>query len=414
MLKAVEDLSSTRKRLKIEIPADAIEKEIRDSLERVRQNTTIPGFRPGRAPMGLIEKRFGKKVEEDVLEKMIPRTFVDAVREAKITPVTDPVIEGGIDFKRFQPLSMTVTVEVLPEIGNLQYGNIRLKDIPVSVDDSDIDDVVRRLQEERATYEPSDGPVEMNDLVVLDYSVKEEGVEVKDQVFKVGGSMFPEGFSQGLIGRNKGSEFSIEAEFPGDYKPERLAGKRLNLDVVIKDVKKINLPEVDDELAKDLGVENLAELRRRISENILKAKKNEVTKIQKAEIIKRLVESHEFDLPESLVETEVDMLVSRAMTDSEQVEDAETLRQQMRPAAIRNVKASLLIEAIGEKEGVSINDDDVKNAIIDISRRLNVSPESLMKFYISRDGSLNGLKSVIFEDRVLDLILSKAEIEKGD
>ena len=419
MIKTVEDISATKKRLRIEIPAEVIEKEIQDSLEKLRRKTTIPGFRTGKAPIDLIEKRFGKEVESDVLERLIPQGYVDALREANITPVANPVLEEKSDFKRKQPISMTLMVEVMPNIENLNYEDIPLKDIPVAVSDSDVESVLRRQQEEKATYEPSEGPVEMNDLIVVDYSAPGDGVEAKDQIVKVGGSMFPEEFTQKVVGRGKGEELSVEATFPEDHPFENLAGKHLTMKVVIKDIKKVNLPAVDDELAKDIGFQNLDEMRKRIGEEIEKAKRNEVVKIQKAELIRNLVESHEFDIPESLVERESEMLASAALshrTEGAQPSEHEldALKQEVRPNAVRNVKASLLIETIGKAQGVSVAEDEVKRAIISLAQRLSVSPEQIMKFYISRDGSLEGLKGSLFEEKVLDLILSKAKLEKGE
>jgi trigger factor len=230
--------------------------------------------------------------------------------------------------------------------------------------------------------------------------------------------MFPEEFSRRLVGKKKGDEVAIETTFPDDHPSGKVAGKRLALTVAIKDIKKTHLPAVDDELAKDVGFQSLEEMKKHISEEIEKAKKNEVAKIQKAEILKKLVETHEFAVPESLVENEAAALASTVLANRRQQSaddrEAETLQQEMRPNAVRNVKASLLIEAVGKAQNVSVTDDEVKGAILSLAQRLSVSPENIMKFYISRDGSLDGLRNTLFEDKVLDLILSKAAIEKGE
>ena len=417
MLKTVEDVSKTKKRLQIEISAETVENEIRDSLEKLRRKTTIPGFRTGKAPINLIEKKFGKEVESDVLDRIIPRGYMDAVKEADITPIASPVLENKVDFKRRAPVSLTFTVEVMPKIEDLSYENIKVKDAAVAVDDSEVESVLKRQQEEKATYEPSDGPVNTGDLVVMDYSSPADGVEAKDQVFRVGGDMFPDDFSQKLTGKNKGDEFVAETSFPEDHPAEKFAGKRLSLNVVIKDIKKVNLPAVDDELAKDTGFENLDEMKKHVSEEIFKAKKSEVSKIQKAEIIRKLVESHEFDVPDSLLEQELEHLASAVLANKGQgsgADDPEALKKELMPSAVRNVKASLLIETIGKRQGITVTDDEIKAAILSISRRLSVSPENIMKFYISRDGSLDGLRGSLYEDKVLDFILSKAEFEKGE
>ncbi|HWR58337.1 MAG TPA: trigger factor [Thermodesulfovibrionales bacterium] len=419
MLKNVEDITATKKRLKIEIPAEAVEKEMRDSFEKLRRKATLPGFRTGKAPMELIEKKFGREVEADVLDKIIPQGYMDALKEANLTPVSNPVLEEKLDFKRHDPISLSLLVEIMPKIEALKYEKIKVKDARVEVTDVEIESVLKRQQEEKATYEPSNGPIVMDDLIVMDYSAKGDGVEAKDQVFKVGGSMFPEDFSRKLIGKNKGDEFVVDVSFPKEHPSEKLADRNLELTVVLKDIKKVNLPAMDDELAKDIGFENLGELRKRIGDEILKAKKNEVAKMQKAEIIRGLIESHEFDVPESLVEGEVERLASASLAGKRDKQEPgeeklEALKTELRPLAVKNVKASLLIETIGKEQGVSVTEDEMKNAILSLAQRLSVSPENIMKFYVSRDGSLEGLKGSIFEDKVLDLILSKAELEKGE
>jgi len=418
MLKVVEDISTTKKRLKLEIPADTMEKEIVGSLEKVRKTAKFPGFRPGKAPMVLIEKKYGKKVEGEVLDRMIPQVYAEALKLADITPVTDPVLEQEINFKRHGPFAMTLTVEILPKIEELAYEKIVIKDIPVSVDDADITSVLKRMQEEKATYEPSDGPVAVDDLLSFDYSTPEGDVSVKDQIYKVGGSLFPEEFSEQLTGMKKNDERNIEAAFPEDHVSEGLAGRRLTLHVVLKDIKKVNLPSLDDEFAKDMGLDNLEALKNHVREEILKAKTNEVEKIRKAEIMRKLLDSHEFDLPESMLESEVASLVSNEVTKGDQGteggKDRNALEQELRPHAIRHVKGALLLTAIGKKEGVSVSENDVKSAMLAMSRRFGVPPEDLIKFYVSKDGSLGGLKNSLFEEKVLDLILSKAVIEKGE
>ncbi|MGD0883337.1 MAG: trigger factor [Thermodesulfovibrionales bacterium] len=418
MLKVVEDISATKKRLKFEISADAMEKEILGSLEKVRKTATLPGFRPGRAPMTLIEKKYGKKVEGEVLDRMIPQVYADALKAADITPVTDPVLEQAIDFKRHEPFAMTLTVEILPKIEDLAYENIVIKDIPLSVDDADVTSVLKRMQEEKATYDPSEGPVGIDDLLSFDYSTPDGDISVKDQIYKVGGSLFPKEFSEQLTGMKKNDERNIEAEFPEDHVSERLAGKRLTLYVALKDIKKVNLPTLDDEFAKDMGLDNLDALKNHVREEIFKAKTNEVTKIRKAEIMRKLLDSHKFDLPESMLENEIALLVSnevaKAGQGSDGGKDREALEQELRPHAMRHVKGALLLTAIGKKERVSVSEDEVKNAIRAMSGRFGVPPEDLIKFYVSKDGSLGGLKNSLFEEKVLDLILSKAIIEKGE
>jgi len=417
MLKSVEDITATKKRLTIEIPADTLEDEIRDSLEKVKRTATIPGFRAGKAPISLIEKKFGKKVEGEVLDRLIPRAYVEALKEADIAPVADPVLEDGLDFKRHQPISMKFTVEIMPKIADLTYEGVTVKELPVSVDDADIEGVLKRSQEEKATYEPSEGPAVVNDLVSFDCATSDGEIAVKDQIFKIGSGMFPEEFSRELAGKKKGETVSIESEFPAEHPLEELAGKRLALNVVINDIKKVNLPELNDEFAKDMGFDSFAALKEHVKEEILKAKKNELTKMQKAEIMKKLLDVHEFDVPETMLESELESMAAAARRmrgEQDAAGSEETLTDELKQAAARNVRGALLLSAIGRKEGVAVSEDEMKKVILSMAQRFGVPPESLIKFYASRDGSLDGLRNSIFEDKVLDLILSKAVVEKGE
>lgn len=420
MLKTVEDLSKTKKRLRIEIPADSIEREIQESLEKVRLQSRLPGFRPGKTPMDLIEKKFGKKVEAEVLEKVLPRVYMAALREANISPVTNPVLDEEINFTRRQPVSMSLTVEIMPEIANLNYDQLKVKDIPVTVDETDVKSVLDRLRDERAAYEPSGEPAGPDDMVVIDYSTVEGDFEAKDFMVKVGENMFPADFSKKLIGKNKGEKFGVETVFPANHMNRKLAGRKVKLNVTVSDIKKKNSPGLDDEFAKDIKFENLEALKKHIRDSVLQSKELEAAKIHKAELLKKLIASCDFEAPASLVDRELENLISKATiitsgsaSGSGEERDGESFKPELKDEAVRNVKAALLIETIGKKENVAVSEEDLKTAIISMSQNFSISPDELMKFYLSKDGSLQRLKNSIFEDKVMDLLLSKAVKEKG-
>lgn len=413
MLKTVEDVSSTKKRLRIEIPPEAIEKEIKDALNRLRAKVKVPGFRQGKVPISLIEKRFGREAESEAMEKVIPAFYADALKEAKIRPVSNPVFEEAGDFKRNNPLSMTLLVEVRPEIKDLSYEGIKVKEVPVSVEEGDIEGTLKRLQEQKTVYEPSEEPVEKGDIVTLDYELKEEGRSFSDQLFKVGSAAMPEEFSERLVGMRKAEEAEFGVTFPEDFQVKEMAGKQAGFKVAMKEIKKGSLPPLDDELAKDLGFDDLEALRGHISEQILKSKEETVRNMMKAEIIRKLVDSHEFDPPESFVEGELNRLVDEARGKGRR-EPEDALKEEFRPAALRHTKAALILQAIGEKEGVGVTEDDVKGKVQWLAEKMSLTPENVMKYYVTRDGSLEGLRDSIFEEKVMNLVLDKAEVEKGD
>ncbi|TAL23232.1 MAG: trigger factor [Nitrospirae bacterium] len=416
LLKAVEDISSTKKRLKIEIPTEAIEKQIKDSLEKVRQKARIPGFRPGKTPMNIIEKYYGKNAESEAIEKIIPEFYDKALKEAALVPVAQPALEGGIDFKRNSPLSLAFTLEVRPKIEKLNYANLKVKDVQVSVSDEEIEAALKRLQEGKATYEVAEKEIENGDLITVDYEIthEEKTSTSKDQALQVGTTLLPKEISESLIGKKAGDTVEVEAPFPDNFHVKALAGKKAKVKNTVKAVKKKNLPPIDDELAKDVGFENLEGLRTGAKEEIEKAKKNEVQKIQKDGILEELIKVHEFDVPESMLERELSIMIKEVKGAGKSDKDEETLRTELKPEAIKTGKAEVILSIIGEKEGVTVTDEELKEKIMDISQRLNMPPETLMKIYVQKDGSLDGLRNSLYGQKVMDLLLSRATVEKGE
>ncbi len=413
MLKTLEDLSTTKKRLEIEIPADVIEKEIQSGLEAVRRRAKLPGYRQGKAPISLIEKRFGKDVEADVLEKVVPRAYAEAVREADLRPVSRPSLEGSLDLKRNAPLSMVLTVEVRPEIEGLDYEGTAIAGIPTDVDDSDVDSALARLQEKKTVYEPTDDAASEGYLVVMDYETREDGGQYKDQTYKVGQGIMPPGFAENITGMKKGEEKEFTVRFPEDFPSGDVAGKEVHFRVSVKEVKKPRLPDIDDELAKDVGFDDLDSIRKHIRDEIKASKEATARKIQKAEVVKRILDRHAFDAPETMIEAALQRLVAEAKGSGREEPD-DKLREEFRAQAVEHARASILLETVGERENIEVSDAEARERVDALSRQIGMSPENVMKYYVSRDGSLDGLKSELFEDKVLDLLLEKAVIEKGD
>lgn len=446
MFQAVEDISSTKKRIRIEIPSEIIEKEIKDYLERLRQQTRIPGFRQGKAPIHLIEKRFAKGVEAEVLEKVIPEFFAKALKEADLRPVTMPVLDEKLDFKRNNPLNLSLTVEVMPKIENLDYSGLKRSDVPVTVEDSETEDYLKRLQEHKALFEVAEKEIEKDDLVTFDYVECEiEGEKInpslKEKTLKMGKEILPMDIEEKLIGKKKGETVEFTNTMDEVFVIKELAGKTVKMRILIKEVKRKVLPAIDDEFAKDLGFGNLPELKERIKENIYKTKNDHTAKIQKAEILRQIIESHNFEVPETMLMHELQALMIQAgnsgasekmkgeeniqgessivnLTPDEskqgQKEAVEDQASELREKALRNVRASIIIDAIGQKEGVVVTEDEIKDRINFIAERFSSKAEDIMNFYLSKDGPLEDLKHIIYQEKVLDILLSKATVEKGE
>ncbi len=432
MITAVEDISTTKKRLKIEIPTDIIEKEYRESLDKVKQRAKIPGFRPGKVPASLIEKKFGGDIKADMIDRLVPRYYSEALKEAALVPVALPQFESSLDVKPNEPLAFVLTVEVRPNITDLNYTGLKVDEIASYVDDKEIEETVGGLREERAVYEVVDREIKGDDLLVIDYvkldpAGQKELSSGKDQVMNLGNNLAPKGIMDEIVGRKKGD--AIEITLPtveGDeVREDTEKGNRLR--ITIKEVKEKRLPEIDDEFAKDLGHETLESLREKVREGILRAKKDKAAGMQKEKLLEMLVGSYDFEMPESLLEKEIETLVINekhskqrpkdlaAGSDAEKTshEDDAAIIERLRPRAVRNVKGGIILDHIAEKEGITVSEDELKMRVGLLARHLQTTPEAVINLFVTKDGSLDNLRHTIRDEKVMDLVLSKAEIIKG-
>ncbi|HCC68419.1 MAG TPA: trigger factor [Nitrospiraceae bacterium] len=422
MLQHIEEITPTIKKLRIEVPSSIIEDEISQVYRRLQSTAMIPGFRTGKAPQSILERRFGRSVEAEVMEKLIPEFYSKAVKEAGIMPVTLPNIEGKIEFIKNQPLLFTVTVEVKPEIGQLNYEGLKLKERPLAFEEHEVYNALKMFQEDKALFEISEEGVKEGDMVIIDHEGYIEGIaveslSVKDFTFIQGSESMPEEFSSGLIGKKKGDPFEVKISFKDDHPNKTIAGKEVIFNVLVKEVKRKVIPPLDNDLAKSFGYESIAGLKERLREDIIKNKKEQIEIRYKKELLNRLTDSIDFELPQSMVNRELEhcMLEAKRIAEmrGEAVKTDDELKLENEHIARRNVKAIILLDVIGEKEKIVVTDEEMREEIKEIADRHRLKPEDVMKFYIARDGSLEGLKGKLYEDKVMSILLSKANIEQS-
>ena len=408
MLKAVEEISKTKRRLKFEIPSEVVEGEIQKTLREIQKKAKIPGFRPGKVPLSMIEKKFGKDAESEVLEKLVSQYYDKAIKEANLKPVLPPVAEDVIDIKRNTPLYFELIVETRPEVENLNYENIEIEEISTEVTDKDVDEVLQRLSKERGVYETIEEPLKEEDLVVFDYT-SDIGKEVKDFVYKLGASPFPKDFSKAFEGRKKGESFSIAVNFPEDSIAD-FAGKKVNFQITIKEVKRRKSIPLE-ELPVELGFEDMEKLKNHVRENLEKTRKEQAEGKKKIEILNKLLETYDFELPDGLVEMEIKRIVEKyEKMGINAVEQMDKISE----TAKRNIKAYILLEIIGEKEGITVTEEDLKQEVINLARKYNTTPKEVVQYYMSKYGSLDAVRNSVFEKKVFDTLLQKAKLIKKE
>lgn len=417
----VEELSPTKKRFKIEIPKDVIEKEISNAYSRLNKKVKVPGFRPGHVPREILERHYRRNVEAEVIEKLVPDYYLKSVKESGVSPVENPTFEGEIAIREGSPLNFEATVEVKPVIEISDYEGIEIKRLSHDVSEDEVERILKYFQDSHARLEPFEEshPIANGDFCLISFEgflgdKPIEGSNVKDYILEIGSKVLVPGFEEQLIGSKKGDKIDINITFPEDYRDKSLAGKEALFKVEVKEVKRKVLPELDDELAKDLGQNSLSDLRALAREGLEKEKKRMVERDQKEEIIKKLLEKHSFEIPSSMIDRELRFMIHRRKTQilqgggSLEGFDEDRLRVELMPIATERVKSWLILEAIGNKEGITVSDEDLDKRIGEIATGLHERPEDIKRFYISKDGSLEGLRGEVFTEKVLDYLLSKA------
>ena len=423
MLQEIEEVTPTTKKLTINVPADAIQSECNTIYSQLQATAKIPGFRAGKIPQSILEKKFSKSVETELIEKIVPRFYMEAVKEAKIEPVNYPNVEDRIVIKQGEPLTFTVTVEIKPEIKDINYEGIVIKGKTANVEDAEIDKAITSLREGKALYSQTDDALEEEDMAIITSEAFIDG-EPKDELshkeypLVIGSKEMPEEFSTALKGKKKGDEAEVVMKFDDDMPNETLKGKEVICKVKVTDGKKKNLPPLDDEFAQsieEIGCKTMDELNQKIKDSLKERKEGQINLEYKQEIINELLKRHDFDVPASMIKGEIESLIEQtkqdAMKRNEELKPDEELAKELETTAKDNIRTVLILEAIGKKDTIEVNDDDVKKAMDEIASRNNLKTEELMKLYAAREGSLDAMKSRLFADKVMDFILEKSTIE---
>lgn len=404
----VEDITTTKKRLSFVIPGEVINERIRASLENIRKRVKMPGFRQGKVPIKLIEKHYGKEAETEAFDHLLSEYYENAIRDRSIKPVSMPVFEEKIEFKRDEDVKVSLVIEVMPEIEDINYEGIVIEKNKTIVEDKEVDEVLRSLAESKAFFTAMEEPLMPGDLVIMDYFIKDPEIGLENQVFKIGSELYPPEFSNNLEGKIKGDTVEFELTFPEDFRNKELAGKTCSIKVIIKDTKRKIIPEINDEFAKSLNLESLDALKERVKNNILLQKERKERIRQREELLNKLIDRFNFDVPEGLLQEYLDVQLSeqRARNPEDKRSDEE-LKGELMESVLRRVKGDLLMDIIGERENISLNEDDIKNYIMDISERLLLNPEFVVKYYMADAQRQRILRKGAYQVKVLETILNR-------
>ncbi|WHZ27521.1 MAG: Cell division trigger factor [Nitrospira sp.] len=430
----VTELGPMKRALKIEVPADEVTQQFSRAYLELNRQVQIPGFRQGRAPLAILEKRYAKTIEEDVIRKLVPDFYGRAIKQAGINPVVVDIPPlDRVKIKKDSPFTFTATVEIKPTIELRDYKSpnpLSLQADKRTVAEEQVERALEVLREQQARLDaaPPGEALAEGDYAIVDLEgfldgTSLEGTKKEGQLHRVGSKAALLGIEidAHLIGRQEGDIVEIPQTYPVSHPDQRVAGKTVSFQLIIKGVKQKKLPTLDDEFAKDCGpYASLQELRDKLRGQMEKALKKDIEDSYKDALLKRLIDTHHFDLPDTLVERELSTIVRQArqrgkVTDSLPAPDAEELkriREEHREEAHRRVKAGLILEAIAEKEGLSVSQDDLNNEVTRLATELRVPIADLVKM-IQAGGqdSVDELRARILADKALDVVYRQAVIQ---
>ena len=433
----VTELGPMKRALKIEVPAAEVTERFSRAYVELNRQVHIPGFRPGKAPLAILEKRYAKAVEDDVLRKLVPDFYDRAIKQAGINPVVVEIPPlDRVKIKKDSPFTFTATVEIKPTIELRDYKAPNPISLPIdkrAVTDEQVTRALEVLREQHARLDAAapgtalaDGDFAIVDLEGFLDGTPLEGTKKEGQLYKIGSKTALLGIEidSHLLGKAEGQQIEIPQAYPVSHPDQRVAGKTVIFRVDIKGVKQKSLPALDDEFAKDCGsYASLQELKDKLHSEMERALKKDMEESYKDVVLKRLVEMHHFELPGTLVERELDTIVRQKLqaqkrakvTEPAPAPDAEelkTIREEHRDDANRRVKAGLILEAVAEKEGISVSQDDLNNEVTRLASELRVPIGDLVKM-IQAGGqdAIEELRSRILADKALDFVYRQAVIQ---
>ncbi len=421
----LESKENNRVKFNFEISEKDFKKAVNTVYLRNRKYFAIPGFRKGKAPRQIIEMNYGKEVfYEDAINDLLPDTYVKAVEELELEPVEQPSIEIA-EIKAGEPILVTVEVDVKPEVKLGDYSNLEVEKASREVSDTMVDAKLKSVQDMNARLiNVSDRNIENGDIATIDYKGTVDGEEFEGGSaeaydLEIGTGTFIPGFEEQLVGKGIDEEVEVKVTFPEEYHAEELAGKDAVFQVKIHEIKTKELPELDDEFAKDVSeFDTLDEYKASIKEEIAKDVEANADVEEENKIVELVVEAAEVEIPNGMIESQIDNEV-REFTQRLQMQglgidqyyqftgtSEENLRDQMRETAISRAKGDLVLEAIAKAENIEVTEDDIVEELVNLAEIYK--QEDTDKFVEDmKKGDLSFLEQALVNQKVIDFLKGK-------
>ncbi len=434
------ELGPGKRALKIEVPEEDVNKAFDKVFADLKRQVRIPGFRQGKAPLSILEQRYGKEVEQDVVQRLVPDYYQRAIQEAGVTPVmVDIPPMERIKAKRNTVFSFTATVEIKPHIELHDYrppNPISLKPDPRSVTDEQVTEALESFRQKQARLEAAPQGTPLGDDFYAVVKVEGqldgaplEGASKEGHLHHMGSKKPILGLEieDSLLGKKEGDTFELSQDYPSSHPDERLAGKSVQFSITVQGVKHKQLPELDDEFAKDCGpFETLEQLQDTIRTELEDLLKKDIEETHKEHVMERLLTMHHFDVPEVLVDREVRTMVRQRLIEDQQKkkaghplddvlqqeQDIKRLQEEFLPDAKKRVRLSLILEAISKKESIEVEDQDIQDEIAKLAKGLKLPVEDVQRMVTSGgEESLSEFRERIRAEKALQLVYQFAVIQ---
>jgi trigger factor len=427
MVAELLEVSGVERKLAVEIPAEVAAREWEKVANEFKRHARVPGFRPGKAPLGLVKRRFASDIKGEVIQQLVPEYYQEAVREKGISPLGRPSLEN-VTLEVGQPLKFEALFEVKPEVELPKYTGLEVSVKPPEVKDEEVEQRLGALREENAQFVAvEDRPIESGDLVTVDLegvytdrdeNTNEPAIQEEDVSIEVGAENTLQVFSEALVGMNIGEEKTVEVEYPEDYPAKHLAGRKVRFTVEVTDIRRKELPELNDEFARDVGeFESLEEIRTRIREDLESAgKRNREAEIREA-LTKQLLAGVRFDVPQTLVRSHMAdrlqalarNLAGRGVDPHQAGVNWNKIRDQLLPEVTDEVRTFLVLETIADREGIQVSDEALDQEIERMAESLE-RPVATVRSWFEDEERRESLRVEMRREQAMKLVIDSAAI----
>ena len=416
---SVETTQGLERRLTITVPAAAISTEVDKELKKIAKNRRVDGFRPGKAPVAMIKKMFGLSVLQDVASRQMQNHFYQAIIANKLTPAGAPTFAPG-QLAEGKDLEFAATFEVYPEVQLNALDKIEVTKPVVEITADDLETMLGTLRKQHATWATTEAAAASGDRVIIDFvgsidGEEFEGGKASDFTLELGQNRMIPGFEDGIIGKKAGEEVTVDVTFPAEYHAENLKGKAASFAVTVKAVEAQQLPEVNDEFAKLFGLAEATvdALKVEVKKNMERELNNSIKGRVKEQVIKGLLATHEIEVPQALIDSEIDVLRRQALQRFGNNLDPKQLPEL--PAALfteqakDRVKVGLLLGEVIKTNSLQVEDARVQSLIETVASAYE-DPQEVIQYYNSNKELLQGMRNVALEEQAIDLVLTKAKV----